>query len=47
MREAELVEQRGKEDTSNPTIKILKEMNPLEAPVGPGNYISGLLSLCP
>ena len=35
MRKTEPVEQRGKEDTSNPTIKNLKGMNPLETPVGP------------
>ena len=41
MWKTELVEQRGKEDTSNPTIKILKGMNPLETPVGPGQlYLS-------
>ena len=30
MRKAELLEQRGKEDSSNPTIKILEGMNPLK-----------------
>jgi hypothetical protein len=46
MRKTELVEQRGKEDTSNPIIKILKGMNPLEAPVGPGQkYLSFAFAL--
>ena len=35
-----------KEGTSNPTIKILKGMNPLEAPVGPGQkYLSFAFAL--
>jgi hypothetical protein len=41
MRKAELIEQRGKEDTSNPTIKILEGMNPLKPSVGPDQlYLS-------
>jgi hypothetical protein len=39
--------QRGEYDATNSAVQILEGMNPLEAPVGPGNYISGLLLLCP
>ena len=36
MRQGQLVEQRGKKDASNSAVEILEWMNPLEAPVGPG-----------
>jgi hypothetical protein len=46
MRKAELVEQRGKQDSSNPTIKILERVNPLQTPVGPGQkYLSFAFAL--
>ena len=36
MRQGELVEQRGEQDSPDPSIEIFERMNPLEAPVGPG-----------
>ena len=35
MRKAELVGQRGKQDTTDPAIEIFEWMNPLEAPIRP------------
>jgi len=36
MRKAERVEQRGEQDATNSAVEVLEGMNPLEAPVGPG-----------
>lgn len=36
MRKAELVQQGGEENSSDPAIEIFERMNPLEPPVGPG-----------
>lgn len=36
MRQTQLVQQRREQDSSNPTIKILEGVNPLEAPISPG-----------
>jgi len=37
----------GKQNTADSSVKVSERVNPLKAPVGPGNYISGLLLLCP
>ena len=36
VRQFKFVEQGCEEDASNPSIEVLEWMNPLEAPVGPG-----------
>lgn len=39
MRQCQLVEQRGQEDTPDPAVEVFERVNPLEAPVGPGQKL--------
>ena len=46
MRETEFKEQGSQQRATNPAVKILERMNPLKAPVSPGEQVSELADGC-